>query len=44
MKNIDIVKLICGELGKSESLIAYVTDRKGHELRYSIFASRGYLA
>ena len=24
------------ELGKSESLITYVTDRKGHDLRYAI--------
>lgn len=36
MKNIDIVKLICKELGKPESLIAYVTDRKGHDMRYAI--------
>ena len=36
MKNIDIVKLIIKELGKSESLITYVTDRKGHDLRYAI--------
>ena len=36
MKNIDIVKLICRELGKPESLITYVTDRKGHDLRYTI--------
>lgn len=36
MKNIDIVKLICKELGKSESLITYVEDRKGHDMRYAI--------
>ncbi|MDO4544257.1 MAG: dTDP-glucose 4,6-dehydratase [Clostridia bacterium] len=36
MRNIDIVKLICKELGKSEGLITYVTDRKGHDLRYAI--------
>jgi dTDP-glucose 4,6-dehydratase len=36
MKNIDIVKLICAELGKPESLITYVKDRKGHDLRYAI--------
>ncbi len=36
MRNIDIVKLICKELGKPESLIAYVTDRKGHDMRYAI--------
>ena len=36
MRNIDIVKLICRELGKPESLITFVTDRKGHDLRYAI--------
>ncbi len=36
MRNIDIVKLICKELGKSESLITFVTDRKGHDMRYAI--------
>lgn len=36
MKNIDIVKLICKKLGKPESLIVYVEDRKGHDLRYAI--------
>ena len=36
MRNIDIVKRICRELGKPESLITYVTDRKGHDLRYAI--------
>lgn len=36
MRNIDIVKLICHQLGKPESLITYVTDRKGHDMRYAI--------
>ena len=36
MRNIDIVKLICKELGKSEDLIVHVTDRKGHDQRYAI--------
>lgn len=36
MKNIDIVTLICRELGKDESLIQHVTDRKGHDRRYAI--------
>lgn len=31
-----IVKLICKELGKPESLITYVTDRKDHDMRYAI--------
>lgn len=36
MKNIDIVKLICQALGKPESLIHFVKDRKGHDRRYAI--------
>lgn len=40
MKNIDIVKLICQYLGKSESLITHVTDRKGHDMRYAIDPSK----
>ena len=36
MKNIDIVKIICKELGKPESLITFVGDRKGHDMRYAI--------
>lgn len=36
MRNIDIVKLICHELNKPESLITFVSDRKGHDLRYAI--------
>lgn len=36
MRNIDIVKLICRALDKPESLITYVTDRKGHDMRYAI--------
>ena len=36
MANIDIVKLILKKLGKPESLITYVQDRKGHDRRYAI--------
>lgn len=36
MANIDIVKLICKTLNKPESLITYVSDRKGHDRRYAI--------
>ena len=39
-RNIDIVKLICAELGKPESLITYVADRKGHDMRYAIDPSK----
>lgn len=38
--NIDVVKIILQELGKPESLITYVTDRKGHDLRYAIDPSK----
>lgn len=36
MANIDVVKLVLAELGKSEELITYVTDRAGHDRRYAI--------
>ena len=36
MKNIDIVRRILAILGKPESLITHVTDRKGHDMRYAI--------
>ncbi len=36
MRNIDIVKLILRQLAKPEELISFVTDRKGHDLRYAI--------
>ena len=36
MANIDIVKLILKYLDKPESLITFVGDRKGHDLRYAI--------
>lgn len=35
-RNIDIVRIICRELGKPESLIVHVEDRKGHDRRYAI--------
>ena len=34
--NIDVVKIILKELDKPETLITYVTDRKGHDMRYAI--------
>lgn len=34
--NLEVVKTILKELGKPESLITYVTDRKGHDMRYAI--------
>ena len=35
-QNIEIVRLICRSLGKPESLITHVADRKGHDMRYAI--------
>ncbi len=40
MANINIVKIILKELGKPESLITFVTDRKGHDMRYAIDPSK----
>lgn len=34
--NLEVVKTIIKELGKSEDLIKYVTDRPGHDMRYAI--------
>lgn len=34
--NLEVVKTIIKELGKSEELIKYVTDRLGHDMRYAI--------
>ena len=39
-QNIEIVKLILGELGKDESLIEFVTDRLGHDRRYAIDSTK----
>lgn len=47
-KNIDLVKFLCQLMdsktnranGESEKLIAYVTDRAGHDFRYAIDASK----
>lgn len=36
IRNIDIVRMVCKKIGSSEDLITYVTDRKGHDLRYAI--------
>jgi len=34
--NLEVVKIILKELGKSEDLISFVTDRPGHDRRYAI--------
>ena len=38
--NLEVVKTILKELGKSEELITFVTDRPGHDLRYAIDSSK----
>ena len=38
--NIDVVKLILDELNKDYSSIKFVADRKGHDLRYAIDATK----
>lgn len=38
--NLDVVKTILKQLGKSESLITFVADRPGHDLRYAIDSSK----
>ncbi len=38
--NLEVVKIILKELNKPESLISYVTDRVGHDLRYAIDATK----
>jgi dTDP-glucose 4,6-dehydratase len=39
-RNIDIVKLILKQMNKSEDLIEFVEDRKGHDLRYAIDSTK----
>lgn len=39
-QNLEVVKTICGALGKPESLITHVADRKGHDLRYAIDSTK----
>jgi len=38
--NIEIIKLILQQVGKSESLIEYVKDRLGHDRRYAINSTK----
>jgi dTDP-glucose 4,6-dehydratase len=41
-ENLDMVKKILATMGKPESLITFVTDRKGHDLRYALENSSTY--
>ena len=36
LRNVDVVKKILAIMGKSDSLIEYVDDRPGHDVRYAI--------
>lgn len=38
--NLEVVKTILKQLGKSEELITYVSDRPGHDLRYAIDSTK----
>ncbi len=38
--NLDVINLILDELGKSPDLICHVEDRPGHDVRYSLDASK----
>ena len=38
--NLDVVKIILDKLGKPESLITFVKDRPGHDMRYAIDPSK----
>ncbi|MEG0528950.1 MAG: dTDP-glucose 4,6-dehydratase [Bacilli bacterium] len=38
--NLDIVSIILNTLGKSDDLITFVEDRKGHDFRYAIDSSK----
>lgn len=40
MQNIDVVRFICRQLDRPETLITYVEDRKGHDLRYAVNAGK----
>lgn len=39
-QNLEVVKTICGALGKPESLITHVEDRKGHDRRYAVDSAK----
>jgi dTDP-glucose 4,6-dehydratase len=36
LTNLELAKLILKEMGRDESLISFVTDRPGHDFRYSV--------
>lgn len=42
MRNIELTKLLLALAGKGEEMIEYVTDRPGHDFRYSIDSSKAF--
>jgi dTDP-glucose 4,6-dehydratase len=40
LRNLDLVRMLLKELGKSEDLITFVPDRPGHDRRYAIDAGK----
>jgi dTDP-glucose 4,6-dehydratase len=40
LPNLDVVRKICDLTGRDESLIEYVTDRPGHDRRYSLTSDK----
>ena len=38
--NLEVIKTILKQMGKSEDLITFVEDRKGHDLRYAIDSTK----
>lgn len=40
LRNLQLVLRVLGELGKPESLIRFVADRPGHDVRYAVCAER----
>ena len=40
LENLSIIQIVLQQIGKSEELIEYVTDRPGHDLRYSLSTER----
>lgn len=40
IRNIDLVRMILKEMGQPESMIEFVKDRPGHDIRYSIDSSK----
>jgi dTDP-glucose 4,6-dehydratase len=42
LPNIDVVRMILASTGRDESLITHVTDRLGHDRRYSLASERAH--